>query len=142
MTSEKRNDVAQTLNYITFPFLRNSPWHRPFPTFLRATEPHSQPSPLQSPGILCVYAQGPWLKENPRQPCSSWAGLHSQLHLQRSSRRQGERQIWWGMEAVLVLSPPETRWRKDDSHERLGTGSLLPVECWMVDDPEVLGGYG
>lgn len=36
---------------------------------------------------------------------------------------------------MLVLSPPETRWRKDDSQERLGTGSLLPVVSagwWMI----------
>lgn len=43
---------------------------------------------------------------------------------------------------VLVLPPPENWALKDDSHERLGKGSLLSCHGhWLTDHPGALGGY-
>lgn len=44
---------------------------------------------------------------------------------------------------VPVLPPPEKWALKDDSHERLGKGSLLSCHgYWLMDDPGALDGYG
>lgn len=142
---------------------REMMWHRPwimshFPSWETPWQNPDLPVAHAVPNLsLCHWAPRLALPSpKPRDPLcclgpGSMAEGEPKIALQQlgwplfsaAPALQGERQIWWGMELVPALSRPETRASKDDSQERLGTGSLLPCcGCWLMGDPEALGSYG
>lgn len=144
MRSEKRNDVAQTLNYVTFPFLRNSlakPWSP------RGTG-RSQPPcvPLSLTRLALPFPK----PSNPLCLCpGSMAEGEPKIALQKLgwplfSAAPAKEQLKAGRKADLVGNGGSAGsfstkgWQPRNAGNRL----LAPCRgCWLMDDPEVLGGH-
>lgn len=100
MNSEKRNDVAQTLNYVTFPFFRETPWQNP-----DLPVAHAIPNlcvchwatrlALPSPAILCVHAQDPRWRGTQDSPVA--VGLDSVLSCTCKGAAEGKEKGRFGV---------------------------------------------